>query len=1648
MSVSLNNILNKTDLELIPDNVRNTIDCVLESKCKSLDLEKEHVSFCEKNYNELKIKVDYQSELVNRYKSHITQLEDDLHKARRELCDSNHEKDCLNVEIKNLNLELNSREDHLTRLNELIKSKNEETISLIETNRKIQIDLDQLRKDTNSNELNEHHFSNLLDEKEKLFGLECNYLKEELSRITIEYHEKCTKLNALNSEMVNFKNETEVKVNDLKKESNSIRNQNTFLNSLVEKKDNQINELAMKLNELHQHQELLKEQYNIEKKEHSELINYYKKLLEDSKSQKVELIDKIKELHASFTESNENQRLALDKLREQNLSHTEEIKFKDKLNLQLQHKVEELDFKLINMNQKEVDTAIKQFFPTSSTVSKVMEKNMPLTAVYTKYEECSERCQELLIENDELKLQIHEMIAESEKNAPLLFYKTQENKKSLVEIEDYKLQLSRVSSDLENALSEIENYNKINNYLKRELKRYEKSNIDLSRQVQCLIQTVHEKKGNFVSTKFLINDDYLDKESSFDKSISINLVTFKNIEEIHDNNQKLLATIRELSEQYQELQDKYHNGEDQTSKRHIDELLVQIENLKEENRHKQEILSEMMSEWESKLSNKHDMKEIKQGTTLFKITSRAYLEEKIAELSNSLEKKIDEFEMFKNQTKEQEEQLRSLIKDHLEQISNYQNEIAKLSVKLESLNENNKILDTTLTRYNKDMNLMKERNIKLEEQRKTLKDHIHTFELKKNELLSKLEEMNKELDAKVKLLNLLERENDHLKLESGMIKSRVDELKAELTDNKKELSQVKSEYQIGTVKNELNLKHQIELLDLKNNDLQKSVTILANEKKELNEKLVEKEKQFKEISADLKRRIVALTHEKAMIVKDNDRISKQLKESQDKLIEIEQSTDDNAAKKNQMKKILELQRQLEERRIEINRLTNEKSELIKRLKQKEFQYENALRVNRQQIDEFEAKLEAKIAPVKKQLEENILREKILKSKYESRIQAQEKEFNETREKLAMLEQQQSINKNEQQQQQQNQQSSLIIKQQQQEQQQQQQQQQQKQQHLPTITITTTPITSKTTASIRPLTVVNRPKITITPQTMITNLQTASTTSSPQMAYVTPTHVEISNADNISSSSSTVQSTSFSTPSTSSNILSSNQDQFAAASNLLKRSRMISLEESNPKKQKVNLFTITAPKTSASSEQQIDSNLTISSRNEQIEQATSSSSLIDQDIIIPTSQQLQHTTTSDLNQQQIAEREEEKERPTQTSDNQELSRNVIEDNRIVQEADGNSLNMESNIESNLDTESQDQQERPEQEQEQFQQPSNIQAINSLMIVEQSGEINQDEEMNSDDELNDNNNEMNDEEADEENVEDEESEEYVSEEDEYEDEDEQNNDQENAENNENSQDNNSDVICLSDEDEENEQDLKNYELNRQTDSKSANEESNLNLNENYDEDNEAARHLNLMLVTTNPSDENTTSNQNYPDSATTTTFKDEFQLDKQATSSEQNRLDLPKACITSITSLGKAMPFTVVNDPNFNLSFLTNEQQNQLDLDQQHNLIVDLNVVETTSLPLSNTTTSVELSNAEEQQESNIIKTASSSNLSIQQESSNIIQNQLIDQTQASTSGGKPNQTKRLRRPVILKQTENQPTSKFSILDPIKKSNNNENKSNEN
>lgn len=136
---------------------------------------------------------------------------------------------------------------------------------------------------------------------------------------------------------------------------------------------------------------------------------------------------------------------------------------------------------------------------------------------------------------------------EIEEKAPILKQQRIDYENALSSIENLTKQMDDLVAESKILQQECSEAKKSSGFLKRENERLKKEVVDLSRQVCYLIKAVEEARGGFVSDLDGSQISYDETESSAQHIISKKLVTFSCIQDLQENNQKLLALVRQLS---------------------------------------------------------------------------------------------------------------------------------------------------------------------------------------------------------------------------------------------------------------------------------------------------------------------------------------------------------------------------------------------------------------------------------------------------------------------------------------------------------------------------------------------------------------------------------------------------------------------------------------------------------------------------------------------------------------------------------------------------------------------------------------------------------------------------------------------------------------------------------------------------------------------------------------------------------------------------------------------------------------------------------------------------------------------------------------------------------------------------------------------
>ncbi|ORY20295.1 hypothetical protein LY90DRAFT_433925, partial [Neocallimastix californiae] len=213
--------------------------------------------------------------------------------------------------------------------------------------------------------------------------------------------------------------------------------------------------------------------------------------------------------------------------------------------------------------------------PTAIATSKLIRNGKSLTDVYSEYA----RLQNELIREKENSERLAECLASVQKEinerAPLLQQQREDYEKILAENEELASNLSMVSKECENQKSEIESTNKKLASMKREYNIIKQENEDLSRQIVAIMVDQHE-----------FNNNAFEFNAKTDSEAVINekLVIARNVEELHQQNKKLLKVVREITAKQEELENELEASKENTTAEELMEARHIIEGLQESQR--------------------------------------------------------------------------------------------------------------------------------------------------------------------------------------------------------------------------------------------------------------------------------------------------------------------------------------------------------------------------------------------------------------------------------------------------------------------------------------------------------------------------------------------------------------------------------------------------------------------------------------------------------------------------------------------------------------------------------------------------------------------------------------------------------------------------------------------------------------------------------------------------------------------------------------------------------------------------------------------------------------------------------------------------------------------------------------------------------
>ncbi|NXG30644.1 TPR protein, partial [Dromaius novaehollandiae] len=491
-------------------------------ECQTLreELKKLHDQL--KSLNEKNKELEAAQDRNTAIQSHLSREKEELEAEKRDLVRTSERR---SQEVEHLN-------EDVKRLNEKLTEANTEKV-------KLQLKLDELQ----TSDVSVKYREKRLEQEKELLQSQNTWLNTELKAKTDELlHTAREKGNEILELKCNLENKKE-EVSRMEEQVNSLKQSNENLQKHVE-------DLLSKLKEAKEQQASMEERFHNELNAHIKLSNLYK----------VNLMIIVGCVFANFGlyKGKKPQTLLSDlilanKATQEHLAEVEESKAA--MEKELREKISKLEKELENANDLLSATKRKgailseeelaAMSPTAAAVAKVVKPGMKLTELYNAYVETQDQLLLEKLENKRINKYLDEIVQEVEAKAPILKRQREEFERSQKAVASLSAKLEQAMKEIQRLQEDADKANKHASMLERENQRLEIQVKDLSQQIRVLLMELEEARGNHV-----IRDEEVSSAdiSSSSEVISQHLVSYRNIEELQQQNQRLLVALRELGE--------------------------------------------------------------------------------------------------------------------------------------------------------------------------------------------------------------------------------------------------------------------------------------------------------------------------------------------------------------------------------------------------------------------------------------------------------------------------------------------------------------------------------------------------------------------------------------------------------------------------------------------------------------------------------------------------------------------------------------------------------------------------------------------------------------------------------------------------------------------------------------------------------------------------------------------------------------------------------------------------------------------------------------------------------------------------------------------------------------------------------------------
>ncbi|XP_034557497.1 translocated promoter region b, nuclear basket protein isoform X3 [Notolabrus celidotus] len=592
--------LEASEISKLPKTIQNKLERVLSDQQYVIDsLKAQQEQFRVDNeqhfFEKVKQLAQSQDEFLSQTQEHLklkdefTKLGDELKSVREknreyestqgrlssEQAVLSKAKEELESEKRELLRTLERRSLEVEHLNDDFRTLNDKMVEVNTSKMALQMKLDGLE----AAEVNIKYKEKRMEQEKELLHGQTSWLNEELKA-------KSEELLALSREKGNRILELKCNLEDKTEELSRYQDQVGSLKTSNENLQKQNEDMINKLKEAKEQQATMEEKFRNELNANIKLSNLYKSAAADSEAKSEELSRAVEELHKLLKDAGEANKALEEKLQEMNGAT-------DKTAAELKERIHALEKELDNANELLTSSKLRgpvsstsllteeqmtTMSPTAAAVSKI-KPGMKLTEVYTAYLESQEQLQLERLENKRVNKYLDDIVQEVEAKAPILKRQRDEHERMQKSVASLSAKLEQAVKEVHRLQKDADEANKRSSVLERDNQRCALQIADMAQQIRVLLIELEEARGNHVLPEEEVSSADV---SSTSEVISQHLVTFRSVEELQKQNQRLLVALRELSDAQEREEFEATGNRHGELEQSLERALAELDSLKEQ----------------------------------------------------------------------------------------------------------------------------------------------------------------------------------------------------------------------------------------------------------------------------------------------------------------------------------------------------------------------------------------------------------------------------------------------------------------------------------------------------------------------------------------------------------------------------------------------------------------------------------------------------------------------------------------------------------------------------------------------------------------------------------------------------------------------------------------------------------------------------------------------------------------------------------------------------------------------------------------------------------------------------------------------------------------------------------------------------------